>query len=97
MTALLELDSFSKALEGQVRAEGDKRTYRVDAQRRGWRIRNLKQNVQLSPFGHDEEELPHAIPLYPHSPDAHVHVVPARKRMLSVPVVNGHIARLVAR
>ena len=92
MTAMLGLDSFSKALEGQVRAEGN-----IDAQRRGWRIRNLKQNVQLSPFGHDEEELPHAIPLYPHSPDAHVHVVPARKRMLSVPVVNGHIARLVAR
>ena len=45
MTAVLGLDSFSKALEEQVRAEGD-----IDAQRRGWRVRS-QQNVQLSPFG----------------------------------------------
>ena len=33
MTALLGLDSFSKALEDQIKAEGD-----IDAQRRGRRV-----------------------------------------------------------
>ena len=40
------------------------------------------------------DRLKKSYPLCPHSPDAHVHVVPARKCMLSVPEVNGYRARL---